>query len=109
MFSEMGYLELKVFIFLAIKTRQAGHGGSWFSILSAEKSGKDGAPQVIDLFKGEPPAAEKLWTLPKTRSSHKTAMNGAQLLMTHGDSSGLMSGPPALASRSQQMPAAANK
>jgi hypothetical protein len=28
----------------------------------------------------------------------KTAMNGAQLPMTHGDSSGLMSGPPATAS-----------
>jgi DNA invertase Pin-like site-specific DNA recombinase len=26
----------------------------------------------------------------------KTAMNGAQLVMVHGDSSGMMSGPPAL-------------
>jgi hypothetical protein len=38
-----------------------------------------------------------------SRPAHhdKTAMNGAQLLKSHGDFSGLMSGPPAAANRSR--------
>jgi hypothetical protein len=50
------------------------------------------SPKARDL--GHPANPAVTTVLPKTRSSHKAAMNRAQILKAHGDSSGLMNGPP---------------